>query len=1123
MKSYLAIALLFCLLFSCGDQGKNKVLVFSKTAGYRHGSIGTGKIALIELGKQNGFEADTTEDASLISEENLKNYKAVIFLSTTMDVLNVQQQDDFKRFIQAGGGYVGIHAAADTEYEWPWYGKLVGAYFLSHPQQQQATAKKVKEFGTNKTPDSWSRFDEWYNYKKISDDIQVIYTLDESTYKGGANGENHPIAWYHDFDGGRSFYTGFGHTDESYKDPQFLDHLMQGITYAIGDSKLDYSKATARRAPEENRFTKTVLDFNLDEPTEIAVLPDNNILFIERRGNVKFFDQKLGKTEIIYTFPVSTKYNPDAKGNQKEAEDGLLGLALDPSFAENHWIYVYYSPLGSDPKNILERYELVDKKLNLESRKTVLEVAVQRDQCCHTGGSIAFDKSGNLYLSTGDNTSPFESDGYSPSDEQPGRSPFDAQKSSSNTNDLRGKILRIHPEKDGTYTIPEGNLFAKGEEKTRPEIYVMGNRNPYRISIDSRTGFLYWGEVGPDAGQNDSLRGPRGYDELNQAQKAGFFGWPYFVGKNYGYAKYDFANKKVLPVWDAAKPINASPNNTGKNELPEVAPPFIYYPYAKSEDFPMTKTGGRNAMAGPVYYSEDFKGASTAFPDYFDGKLLIYDWMRNWMFLVSMDEKGAITDIEPFMENGKFNNIMDLEYGPDGRLYMLEYGTQWFKQNIDARLVRIDYNGGNRPPVAALSADKVSGAVPLAVKFTTEGSKDYDGDKKLTYSLDVGGKNYTSDDGTFAVTFDKPAAYNATVTVTDSEGATGKAQVQVIAGNDPPVLKAELTGGNQSFFFPGMPVKYAVSVVDAEDGSSDKGTIAPAGVIVTFDYLKGFDKVQIAQGHQQAASVLPGKPIMDKSDCKSCHLLKERSAGPGYMEIISKYKGQAGAVDLLAAKIIKGGAGVWGTTEMAAHPQIAVDDARKIVEYIFSLDEKKVTKSLPLSGTVTPEAKTEGAYILTASYTDKAVNNLPSLSSSTSIVLRAPVLDADDISEFHNANKGNAQGRVYVDQIKNGGYVVFPDVDLTGVKSFLPVATEYGDIAGGDIEIHLDGVDGKLVAKADMRKVKRTTIMEGIVALTASVSTEAISGKHNLYVVFKNPSAGDKNLFIFGQLGFSNK
>jgi cytochrome c len=442
MRSYFAIAALFCLLISC-EQGKDRVLIFSLTKGYRHESIETGKLALIELGKKNGFDADTTEDASLINEDNLKKYKAVIFLSTTMDVLNVPQQNDFKRFIQAGGGFVGVHAAADTEYEWPWYGKLVGAWFKSHPKTQEAKVKKLTSFGADPTPNEWVRTDEWYNYKSISEDINVTHELDETSYEGGENGEHHPIAWYHEFDGGRAFYTGMGHTKESYADSLFLGHLLQGIRYAIGEKAPDYSKAKAKRAPEENRFTKTVLDFNLNEPMELAILPDNNILFIERAGVIKYFDHELNKTEVIATIPVTTKYNKDKNGFQKEAEDGLLGLALDPNFPENHWIYLYYADPGAEPKNILTRYKLDGKKLDESSKKLILEVVVQRDQCCHTGGSIAFDTKGNLFLSTGDNTSPFESNGFSPSDETPGRSPFDAQKSSSNTNDLRGKILRI--------------------------------------------------------------------------------------------------------------------------------------------------------------------------------------------------------------------------------------------------------------------------------------------------------------------------------------------------------------------------------------------------------------------------------------------------------------------------------------------------------------------------------------------------------------------------------------------------------------------------------------------------------------------------------------------------------
>ncbi len=233
------------------------MLVFSKTKGYRHESIKAGKLALQKLGAEKGFDVDTTELSEMFSEDNLKEYKTVVFLNTTGDVLNPAQQNEFMRFIQSGGGYVGIHAAADTEYDWWWYGKLAGAYFKSHPQIQEAKFKKATADDVSKDlPEDWVRTDELYNYKKISEDIKVLYTLDETSYKGGENGDYHPIAWYHDFDGGRSFYTGMGHTNESYVDPIFLRHLWMGINYAIGKGRLDFKGAKAKHAPEENRFTK---------------------------------------------------------------------------------------------------------------------------------------------------------------------------------------------------------------------------------------------------------------------------------------------------------------------------------------------------------------------------------------------------------------------------------------------------------------------------------------------------------------------------------------------------------------------------------------------------------------------------------------------------------------------------------------------------------------------------------------------------------------------------------------------------------------------------------------------------------------------------------------------------
>ncbi|RYD88900.1 MAG: hypothetical protein EOP50_18335, partial [Sphingobacteriales bacterium] len=249
------------------------------------------------------------------------------------------------------------------------------------------------------------------------------------------------------------------------------------------------------------------------------------------------------------------------------AEEGLLGIALDPNFAKNQYVYAFYSPIEKSV-NRLSRFKLVNDKITTATEKVILEFYSQREICCHTGGSIAFGPEGYLYVSTGDNSTPFNApntpyinDGYAPLDNRAGFEQYDARRSAGNTNDLRGKILRIKVNEDGSYSTPDDNLFPKGTAKTRPEIYVMGNRNPYRISVDQKTGFLYWGEVGPDADKDSELRGPRGYDEMNQARKAGYFGWPLFIANNYPYKAYDFTNGNNGAAFDPAKPINNSPNN----------------------------------------------------------------------------------------------------------------------------------------------------------------------------------------------------------------------------------------------------------------------------------------------------------------------------------------------------------------------------------------------------------------------------------------------------------------------------------------------------------------------------------------------------------------------------------
>ncbi|MBC8054615.1 MAG: ThuA domain-containing protein [Sphingobacteriaceae bacterium] len=236
---FLIFPALFCLALiyaTTNSKKPSKVLIFSKTLGYRHKSISDGIVAIKKLGGQNGFIVDTTENPALFTKASLKPYQAIIFLSPTGEFFNEDQKAAFRDYIRSGGGFVGIHAATDCLYKWEWYGKMIGGYFINHPATQEAviTITDTKHLATKPLTSPWKRKDEWYNFRYTNPDIKVLLTLDETSYTGGKNGANHPISWYHKFEGGRVFYTGLGHTPESYtSDEYFLKHLLGGIKYAL--------------------------------------------------------------------------------------------------------------------------------------------------------------------------------------------------------------------------------------------------------------------------------------------------------------------------------------------------------------------------------------------------------------------------------------------------------------------------------------------------------------------------------------------------------------------------------------------------------------------------------------------------------------------------------------------------------------------------------------------------------------------------------------------------------------------------------------------------------------------------------------------------------------------------
>ncbi|GGL62070.1 glycosyl hydrolase [Streptomyces anthocyanicus] len=579
------------------------------------------------------------------------------------------------------------------------------------------------------------------------------------------------------------------------------------------------------------------------EPMTLAVLPDRSVLHTSRDGTLRITDAA-GTTTVAGKLDV---YSHD--------EEGLQGVAADPGFSSNRYVYLYYAPkLGTpagdapsdgqasdftpfDGVNRLSRFVLkADGTLDLGSEKKILDVPASRGICCHVGGDIDFDAAGNLYLSTGDDSNPFASDGYTPIDERASRNPaYDAQRSAGNTNDLRGKVLRIKVNADGSYSVPAGNLFAPGTARTRPEIYAMGFRNPFRMSVDKATGIVYLGDYGPDAGTAGASRGPAGQVEFNRITKAGNFGWPYCTGANDAYTDYDFAAGTSGAKFNCSAPKNASPRNTGLSDLPPAQPAWIPYDGGSVPEF---GSGSESPMGGPVYRYDAASASAVKFPQEFDGDFFAGEFGRRWIKRIETGGDGTVQSINAFPWSG--TQVMDMAFGPDGALYVLDYGTGYFNGDQNSALYRIEHVTGGRAPVAQAAASVTSGQAPLTVSFSSAGSSDADGDA-LGHSWDFGDGS-TSRQADPSHTYNANGQYTATLTVTDSTGKSGSASVLVTVGNTAPQVRLDLPADGRIHDF-GDAIPFKVTVSDPEDGSVDCSKVE-----VTF--IVGHD----SHGHPQTSA-----------------------------------------------------------------------------------------------------------------------------------------------------------------------------------------------------------------------------------------------------------------------------
>ncbi len=795
-----------------------RALLFTKTAAgaFRHASIPAGVAMFQQMATDHGFTLVHSENAAVFNDAELSTYDVVIMFQTSGMVWDTAaQRTAMQNYVRGGGGVVAIHNATDMniESQFPWWDEVVmaGSHMTAHSAILPGRAKVADRVhpSTAGLPERWQRTEEWYNFDKNSrGNVHVLVTADETTYDAGPSkmGHDHPISWCRVAEGGRVWATAMGHETASYAEAFFKQHLTGGVEWAAGAAEGDCGGTVW------NKFQKVTLDSAPDQPMQLDVAPDGRVFYIQRTGALKV----ISTSGAIATAGSLNVYTG--------GEDGLVGIVLDPAFATNGHLYLTYSPAGTAEINRVSRFTMSGNTLDLASERRLLDIPAYRgsDEPGHTGGALAFGPGGNLYIGVGDDVNPNGSNGYAPTDERSGRRKYDAQGSSANTNDLRGKMLRIHPEANGTYTIPAGNMFAPGTALTRPEIYAMGFRNPFRFGVDPVTGWISLADYGPDAGQADPNRGPEGTVEWNLVKQPGNYGWPYCVGNNTPFNDYDFATSTSGPKFNCGAPVNNSPNNTGLTNLPASRAATVWYTYSDTPEWPEMSGGGRGAgpMGGPFYRYDASNPSTTKFPAYYDKTPFFHEWSRDYLAEMRLDAAGNLLKVSKTHSAIPFSSPMHLKFGPNGSLYVIEWGSGFGGGNTDDGVYRIDYVSGNRAPVAKAAATPTSGRAPLAVQFSAAGSSDPDGDA-LTYGWDFDGNGTTdATTATASHTYTANGTYNAVLTVTDAGGKEGRAQVTITVGNTAPVVRFSGPPDGGQFAW-GDPINYTVSVTDPEDGTID--------------------------------------------------------------------------------------------------------------------------------------------------------------------------------------------------------------------------------------------------------------------------------------------------------------
>jgi PKD repeat protein/type 1 glutamine amidotransferase len=1062
-----------------------RVLVFTKAAAGAHASTPAGVAAIERLGRDLRFTVQVTNDASKFDAAHLKQFRTVVFLNTSGDVLNAAQQGAFEEYYRDGGGFVGVHSAIETEPDWSFLTDILGTRAAGASAVTPAVIKVADRVhpASETLPEYWNRTDQWYNFTaNVRGFSHVLATVDETTYSGGTMGFDHPITWCKDYQGGRSFYTALGDTPASFATADLRAHLGGAIQWSAGVTDGDCGATV---------LANYQMDFiaappNVNEPIGFDVLPDGRVVQTDRRGGVRLHDPATNTTHLLAQVPV-----------YMASEDGMYGPAVDNDFATNKWVYLYYSPLtqeapfpettptanapntGVDPSVWdpwlgyfqLSRFKFVDgpaPTLDLASEQRILKVPVNRGACCHVAGDIDFDSHNNLWMVTGDDTPAGggNSGGFSPHNDMLTATGLynaphvDARRSSLNTNDLRGKILRITVQSDGSYTIPAGNLFTGNEEgggKTRPEIYAMGFRNPFRITVDDDD-VAFITDYSPDSQTPTVFRGPAGTGRMMVVDRPVNYGWPLCYSPDLPYYRWNFNTTTPLDTPPQAHecnnptrgPANTSRWNTGLTYSPPIAEPELWYSYQDNNPanplgtpcaayytasppgtcpqlFPELGTGGVGPHGAAKYDYDADNPNPTKFPEYYDGTIFFGEFTRDYLREVRLDSAGDVFKINNVLNCGPAptnptrpficDNPMDMMWGDDGNFYLLTYGDGFFAINPDAALVKFSYVKGLRAPIAVLGATPTDGIAPLTVAFSSEGSRDPDPADSIRFEWDFDG-NGTVDsiEPNPSFTYTANGVYTARLTVTDSSGKTASANTTITVGNTSPTVNVTVPVEGGLFAF-GDTIPFSVTVSDPEDGPIDCSRVE-----VTF--VLGHD----THGHAEATA-----------------------------------NGCAGTLPTNAEDVSHGG-NVFG--------------------------------------------------IVSASYTDNGGSGVPALTTvdqATILQKKQEVEFAVDQSGTNTAPSADVGGGLQRGSLGNGDWIALNgNYNLVNIDSLTFRTSGGGGAAGtGSVEVHLDAVNGPIL----------TTVT---IAATANATTYASQtfpianpgGAHRIYLVFRPVAGGPGNNFF---------